>query len=226
MVAGSLVVIFSFVKPQQNSPQTISERTLSVEVTESDHRKGNLDSPIALVEYGDFQCPACRSYAPFIKQIESEFGDRIVIVFRHLPLRAIHRNAMDAAFAAEAAARQGKFWEMHDVLFEKQSEWARENNAKDVFVEYAVSLGLNPDQFREDFESSETADIVEANFQAAIQDGLNSTPSFFLGGVRIQNPQSYEEFQQAILAVLGQSEQQANPSDLEQQEEPADSNDL
>src|SRR3989344_7304809 len=115
LVAGGAFLMFTFAPPQDPNQNSGSLPSLSVPVSEVDHINGNGESQIVLVEYGDFQCPACGSYFPLIKQLEQEFGDRIAFVWRHLPLRNIHKNAENAARATEAAAIQGKFWEMHDM---------------------------------------------------------------------------------------------------------------
>jgi protein-disulfide isomerase len=190
-------------------------------VGETDHIKGNTQSAIVLVEYGDFQCPACRSYTPIITQLEQNYGDRIAFVFRHFPL-PVHANSKNAARASEAAAIQGKFWEMHDILFDKQDDWAKKGDPEDIFMEYAVSLGLNPDQFREDFNSDGLKDKVQKDLLAANAEGLNSTPSFFLNGIKVRNPQSYGEFEQLITAVLAEQGGGQQP-DVEQSAESGDS---
>ncbi len=204
LVAGGAFLMFSFAPPQNPNQNPSSLSPLSVPVSEVDHSKGNPESQIALVEYGDFQCPACGAYFPILKQVEQEFGDRIAFVYRHFPLRQIHANAENAARASEAAALQGEFWGMHDMLFEKQGEWSSKGNVKDLFLDYAVSLGLNKEQFLVDIDSSVVEDHVQKDLDDAVRDGLDSTPSFFLAGTRLApNPQSYEEFRTAILRALG-----------------------
>jgi formate-nitrite transporter family protein len=209
LVVG-LIAVFTFINPQQD---TVVSANLSVPIHEADHIKGNIVSSVVLVEYGDFQCPACRAYMPIVQRVEEELGDRIAIVFRHFPLRSIHPNAEISARAAEAAAMQGKFWEMHDILFERQDEWARSSEARNIFEEYAAQLGLDTEQFRKDLDSSEVADQVQEDLNAALQDGLQGTPSFFLGGKRLSNPQSYDAFQQAILDELGEAQSSPEPED-------------
>ena len=164
--------------------------------------KGNSEAAVVLVEYGDFQCPACAVYAPLLSQLVAGFGNQLAVAYRHLPLSQIHENAEPSARASEAAALQGKFWEMHDLLFEKQSEWARQSSAEETFIGYAASLGLDEGRFRSDLRSDEVRDRVQEDSISALADGLSSTPSFFLGGVRIPNPQSYEQFRQLVLEAL------------------------
>ncbi len=167
-----------------------------------DHVKGSSSSTVVLMEYSDFQCPACRSYYPVLRQIMQEFGDRITFVYRHFPLTSIHMNAEFAARAAEAAGKQGKFWEMHDLLFEKQNEWATVANIEEMFVSYAKLLELNEEQFKTDWKGSEVKNFVSAERVHALKSGLQGTPSFILNGVQIENPNSLEEFRKVLLETL------------------------
>ncbi len=167
-----------------------------------DHVKGNRDSKVVLMEYSDFQCPACRIYYPVMRQITAEFGDRIAIAYRHFPLINIHPGAELAARAAEAAGKQGKFWEMHDLLFEKQNEWSGAANIEPMFESYASLIGISVDQFKIDIASKEIKDFVRAQRVHSIKSGLQGTPSFFINGKQIQNPASIEEFRAIIQKAL------------------------
>jgi|SRR3989344_1924632 len=212
-VAAGIFLVLSFATPPAQDQQNGFGSQLSLPVSARDNIKGNRDSSLVLVEYGDFQCPACAAYVPLIKQLEQEFGSEIAVAYRHLPLRQIHPNAELSARAAQAAALQGKFWEMHDVLFEKQSSWAKISNPEDTFAEYAVSVGLDEQQFRNDLKSNEVRDRVQEDYASALADGLNSTPSFFFRGVRISNPQTYEQLRQLVLAALEQHGTSAEPAE-------------
>lgn len=167
-----------------------------------DNAKGNLESSVVVMEYSDFQCPACRSYYPMVRQLITEFEDRVVFVFRHFPLLSIHPNAEFAARAAEAAGEQDKFWEMHDILFQKQNEWARVANVTPLFESYATLLALDLEKFKTDFSSDAVKDFVRAQRVHAVQAGLQGTPSFFVNGEQIKNPGSYDEFRNIILEAL------------------------
>lgn len=199
LVAGSLYGLLRL----SNTSSLPSDGSLTQNVTQTDHVKGNTSSPVVLIEYGDFQCPACKHYYPMIKQLGVEFGDRIQIVSRHFPLKMVHPNAEEAAWAAEAAAAQGKFWEMHDLLFERQDDWARERDPRDMFVEYASILVLDKDQFVRDYESDAARQRVEEQYQSGIAAGVKGTPTFFLNGKPIANPKNYEELQQLVASALG-----------------------
>lgn len=167
-----------------------------------DHIKGNASSTVVIMEYSDFQCPACRSYYPVVREVMAEFGDRVALVYRHFPLIGIHPNAELAARAAEAASRQGKFWEMHDLLFEKQNEWASVANVAPMFESYATLIGLSVEQFKTDFVSKEVKDFVRAQRAHAVKAGLQGTPSFFINGKQIQNPSSVLLFKEIIKNAL------------------------
>jgi len=163
---------------------------------------GNASSTIVLMEYSDFQCPACRTYYPVVRQIMQEFGDKITLVYRHFPLTGIHANAEFAARAAEAASKQGKFWEMHDLLFEKQNEWSSSANVSEIFESYAKLLDLNIEQFRSDWKSEGVKNFVSAQRMHALKSGLQGTPSFFINGKQIQNPSSVDDFRKVITEAL------------------------
>ena len=153
------------------------------------------DSKVVLTEYGDFQCPACGAYYPLVKQLEKDFPN-LTLVFRHFPLPQ-HGNAWPAAQAAEAAGAQGKFWEMHDMLYENQDFWSGEKNAQSIFQTYAQKLGLNIDKFKADFDSSKAKNKIEPDLQGGTTQ-INGTPTFFLNNQKIENPQSYEQFKSII----------------------------
>ena len=150
-----------------------------------------------LVEFGDFQCPACGFYYTLVKKLKEEFGDRLEVVFKQFPLRAIHRNADLAARASEAARLQNKFLEMHNILFEKQSEWSNSDDALAIFTSYAENLGLERDKFIEDIDSDTVRDRINADYQEGVKNKVNSTPTFYLNGKKI-SPGSYDEFRQLI----------------------------
>ena len=123
-------------------------------------------------------------------------------MYRHFPLRNIHPNADLAARAAEAAGRQGKFWEMHDLIFEHQKEWADQKDARELFVQYAQSLNLDIEQFWVDVDSSEIKDKIDIDSKSGLNFEVNATPTFFLNGEKLQNPRNYEEFKSLIQAAI------------------------
>ncbi len=176
-------------------------------VSISDWIRGDKQSKVVLVEYSDFQCPACKIFYSFLKQIEEKYGAKMELVYRNFPLSQ-HANAMLAAQAAEAAGRQGKFWEMHDMIFEGQDAWANQSNAdaQNTFVSYAQSLKLNIDQFKNDLNSAEIKTKIEQDYRGGIKSGVNATPTFFLNGKKLPPPTSYGEFENTIVQAIN-----ANP---------------
>lgn len=184
VVLAALVV--SYFVSQKSSEKPTAESIAGVEVMPlSSHVKGAEDAEFKLVEYSDFQCPACKNAAPAVSQLVADYGDRVSVEYRHYPLRSIHPNAQIAAQAAEAAGKQGKFWEMHDLLFEKQTEWATSFNPKRFFKTYAQDLGLHADRFAFDLEADEVKDLVNAQFNEAQSLSLPGTPAFVMNGEQI-----------------------------------------
>jgi len=169
---------------------------LAVPVSDSDHKKG--EGETVLVEYSDFQCPACLQYQPSLRQLLTELPGKVTLVYRHFPLRQAHPNAQIAAQASEAAALQGKFWEMHDVLFATQSEWSNDANATEKFSTYAQALGMNVEKFNVDINSDEVKAKVNSDLEGGVQSGINSTPTFFVDGKKLTNPKNYQEFKSMI----------------------------
>lgn len=152
-------------------------------VQTDDHIRGKVDSKVYFIEYADFECPACNSWAPELQKIEAEYGDRVAFVFRHFPLTNLHVNALAAARASEAAGLQGKFWEMHDLLFSKYNEWKGDNkSAQGKFESYAEELGLDMDQFRQDYKSEAVLDRINSDAASATELGATGTPTFFVNG--------------------------------------------
>lgn len=174
----------------------------SAKVHPLDYVKGNASSTVVIMEYSDFQCPACRAYLPLTRQVTQEYGDKIAFVYRSFPLTSIHFNSELAARAAEAARKQGKFWEMHDILFEKQLEWEKESDVMKYFESYATLIGISVDRFRIDFNSDEVKNFVRAEMAFGRKIGINGTPTFYINGKKIDNPQSIEQFRAAINQYL------------------------
>lgn len=164
----------------------------------TNHTYGEGKSGVTVTEYGDFQCPACFNYYPIFKQLKEKYKDQVTFQFRHFPIISAHQNAMAAHRAAEAAGRQSKFWEMHDLLYERQKTWETSTNASGVFEDYAMELGLNVDQFKTDVASESANDDVQADFQAGEDAGVVGTPTFFIDGKLIETPNSLEAFEQLI----------------------------
>jgi protein-disulfide isomerase len=146
------------------------------------HSIGPADAPVTLEEFGDFQCPPCGLLHPVLKDMEKEFGSQLRVIFREFPLAQTHQHAINAARAAEAAAMQGKFWEMHDLIFTNQRTWKDAFDARPTFEEYAVKLGLDIAKFRRDVTSSAVDQRIALDGRRANAMGVNGTPTVFMNG--------------------------------------------
>ena len=150
---------------------------LKPDVNPDDHKFGNANAAITLVEFGDFECPHCGRAHPLIQQLLKELEGKIHFVFRNFPLQESHPHAYISALAAEAAGKQGKFWEMHDLIFENQ-----QNLNAGFLLRLAEELKLNMDQFAKDWKGKEAEVKVETDFESGVRSGVNGTPGFFLNG--------------------------------------------
>ena len=164
--------------------------------------KGPENAVVTLMEYGDFQCPTCGSFHPVVAQLMDRFPDQLQLEFHHYPLVSVHPNALAAAIATEAAAEQDAFWEMHDLVFELQTQWSSHPNPEEVFVLYAERLGLNRDLFEAAYQSGGAEARVRADLERSEALGLPCTPTFFVNGQMIPLPKTFEEFENVIAAVI------------------------
>ena len=153
--------------------------SLKPAVSTTDHKQGKKYADIVIVEYGDYQCPYCGAAYPVLKEKMNKYGNQIQFVFRNFPLSEMHQYARPAAIAAEAAALQGKFWEMHDAIYENQ-QYLSEN----LLLELAEKLALDSEQFNNDIKKSEVAAKVDSDFESGIMSGVNGTPSLFVNGIK------------------------------------------
>lgn len=175
-------------------------------VTETDHVKGAEDAKVVVIEYGDFQCPYCGAVHPVIKEVLPKYEDKVKFVFRHFPITSIHPNALVAHKAAEAAGKQDKFWEMHDKLYENQSAWSSSNDAISVFNGYAKEIGLDVKKFEKDFDSESVLKTINGAKAAGSAAGVESTPTIFVNGEKIQSPASAKAFGDSLDKALKESE--------------------
>ncbi len=198
----------------------------------TNHVLGEGSTGVVLIEYGDFQCPACGSYHPILQQVKELYKDRVTFQFRHFPLESLHKNARAASRAAEAAAAQGKFWEMHDYLFENQMAWQDTGDPVSIFENYAKIIGVEDmAKFTEDYKSSTINGLINADLDAGRALGASSTPTFVLDGVKLDdNPAaSVQAFSvlldEAIAKKTGQQPTQSTEqSPTQEQTTPAEEN--
>lgn len=182
------------------SPSTPATITIP-EISSQDFIKGpqsaSNSAKVTLVEYADFQCPACGVYYSPVKQLEENFGQNLRVIYRFFPLVNTHKNSMLAAQTAYAAGLQGKFWEMHDLLFENQSSWS-DIDPRETFLGYAKDLKLDMNKFTKDLDADSTKEFINKSLNSGTSIGINSTPTFFVNGTHIQNPQGYDAFKKII----------------------------
>jgi protein-disulfide isomerase len=146
---------------------------------ESMHIRGNVDAPVTLEEFGDFQCPPCGGISVFLDELVKEYEPNLRIVFRNFPLQ-MHEHAREAALAAEAAGLQGRFWEMHDLLYREQASWSKADNTRELFESYAGMIGINVDQFKKDMEGEKARERVDSDQERANSLGVKVTPDVFI----------------------------------------------
>lgn len=210
ITAISLIFIFGFIFLAYiltNSPQNPATTTELKTVQATDHIKWSPDKKNVLVEYSDLQCPACKNFYLYIKgQLEAtqsgevDITKNVTFVYRHFPLFQAHKNAYAAAYAAEAAGKQNKFFEMESKLFDTQEQWSSNANPKEFFVGLAQELQLDTNTFKTDIDSKEVKDKVDADYLSGQQAGVNSTPTFFLNGEKVV-VRSFDEFKKLLQSV-------------------------
>jgi protein-disulfide isomerase len=170
---------------------------LTPAVNDKDHIQGLPEARLELVEFGDYQCPHCGVAYPIIKQIQKKLGKKLKFIFRNFPLSEAHPSAFGAAVATEAAAKQDRFWEMHDILFENQSSLVQQ-----AILKYARKLGLAPMEFENDLEDASLSAKVEADFESGIKSGVNGTPSFFINGHKFNGDYGYDSLFEALRQIV------------------------
>lgn len=179
---------------QQNVPD------LTVPVSARDHVQGSSGAPVVMVEYGDYECPDCLNAWPIVQELQRSFGPKLAFVFRHYPQSSIHPHASVAAQAAEAAAAQGKFWEMHDLLFSHQHDLATLD-----LTHLALQLGLEVYGFQSSLDDGKTARKVRDDYESGRASGVKGTPTFFLNGRRYRGRADAASMGSEINSLLNQS---------------------
>ena len=195
-LSGRNRVDVSSVEP--NSILTPSDQSGNI----GDHVYGNKNSKVQLIEYGDFQCPGCGSVHPTVQSIKEKYKDDIAFVFRNFPLTSIHPNALVAAATAEAAGKQGKYWQMHDKLYTQQDTWSNAtiNDRTNVFSGYASEVGLDIDRYNKDLTDPNITKKINFDLALGKDQGVTSTPTFYLNGRELDQDTwgTLEKFEKAI----------------------------
>ncbi len=191
--------IFWFTRDKASAPTSGGNNSTQT----TNHIMGNGKKNVTLIEYGDYQCPACGAYYPVVKAVVDKYKDDIYFQFRNFPLVSLHQNAFAGARAAEAADKQGKFWQMHDLLYEQQNTWGQASSPKTYFDSYAQQLGLDVTKFDQDYASGEVNDLINADKKAAEALGATGTPTFVLDGKKLDNnPQDQAAFEKLITDAI------------------------
>jgi len=167
--------------------------SLHVAVNEHDQRQGNINAPLVLVEYGDYECPHCGAAYPVVKQLQKDFGGRLLFVFRNFPLSEMHPHAVAAARVAEAAALQKKFWEAHDSIFEHQEDLSSYS-----LLRYAKAAGTDVKKLVTDMNSDRIINKVDSDIESGVRSGVNGTPTFFINGQRHDSYYDYDVLKSAL----------------------------
>lgn len=172
-----------------NKAETLKKDNLPVTVNLSaaDHRLGNPNAKVSVIEFADLQCPACKAFDPIVTQVIAEYSDRVSFVFKHFPLATIHQNAILGAMATEAAAVQGKFWEMKKTLYENQADWSTSLDSKNKVVALAVSIGLNKEKFEANLLNKNLEEKVFVDLKEATNLKLGGTPSFIINNKKVDS---------------------------------------
>ena len=166
--------------------------------TTDGQKLGPDNAKVQIVEFSDFQCPACAAAYPYLEQAQKNNSNEVQVIFRHFPLTQIHDNTIAASMAAEAAGVQGKFWEMAKKLFENQASWGDLSSPNSTFVSYARDLGLDATQFEKDLDNPDLNSRVEKDSSYATELGINSTPTFYINGTKIVGARTVDQWQELI----------------------------
>lgn len=181
------------------------------------HVSGQGNANVTLIEYGDFECPACYRFYPIIEEVREKYEEEITFQFRHFPLVEIHQNALAASRAAEAAGKQDGFWDMYNLLYQNQPAWSQSSNPLSAFEGYAEQIGLDVERYKEDFRSEEVNRAVQADRNEARRLGYSSTPTFELNGEQLTDVQgTVEYFTEIIDAAIAESQNDQESSDSEE----------
>ena len=198
VAAGAAV----YLSRQPDQPTETAATATHVDIKGGGHFRGPENAAVTLVEFGDYQCPSCGAYHPLVKEILNRYPQQLRLEFHHFPLVTIHPNTMLASQAVEAAGEQGKYWEMHDAVFEHQMEWAGSPNPEPVFIALASGIGLDINKFMQSLRSPEVQTRILKDVERGQEAKVEAVPTFFINGEQIHVRLSMEDFVQAIESHL------------------------
>lgn len=206
VLAGAIFFLTKF-SPNQTAQRPVDSNVLGILTKEDSYKRSfpldqiaTSSAKVNIVEFSDFECPACAAAEPVVKQILTDYQGKVSLTYRHFPLPK-HKNSLKAAQAAEAAGEQGKFWQMHDLLFEKQDEWTKSSDTSSLFLDYAQSLSLDQEKLKTDMESEKLKSKIKRDLNDVTSLRLNSTPTFFVNGENLEDF-SYTTFKSKIDSEL------------------------
>ena len=199
ILVGGIFLLSKAGNSQQNTPAA-NPKLL---IREDSYQTSSTSAQVTIVEFGDYECPACAQVNPIIKQVIKDYQDKVNFVFRNYPLPQ-HKNALIAAFAAHAAGEQGKFWEMHDKLYETQNDWSQSSSPLDIFADCAKSLDLDLDKFKSDVSSKKYQDKINQDVSDGNNLNITATPTFYINGIVLPGVPSESEFKSIIDQILSQ----------------------
>lgn len=201
-IATIILLVSGVFYLNSTNPQVTSQGTVDKKILVAG--KNTIGSPkakVTVVEFADFQCPACGAFYPDAKKIVSDYNGKIHYVYRHYPLPS-HKNARAAAQAAEAAGAQGKFWQMHDKLFDMQAQWAEGDNPTELFTSFAKELKLDETKFKKAVEENTHNDIIQKDIQDGNKAGVNSTPTVFVNGKKVEGATSIADLTAKVRSAI------------------------
>lgn len=200
-----VLIVWGLIVAGNKEPKTKVNLKTPSSISDNDHVKGPEDAPVTIIEYSDFECPACQMYYFVMERLLASSTIPIRFAYRHFPL-SYHVNAVPASLASEAGGRQGKFWEMYSLIFENYTDWTGKGDASDIFAGYARDLGLDMEKYNSDITDPVLRKKISDNLEEGISIGVNATPTFFVNGKVITNPSSYNEF----LSIIEKASQESS----------------
>jgi protein-disulfide isomerase len=202
VVVGGMIGLFALANKSASSGPTPTGDKSKI-IRDSSHKTGS--GSVQLVEFGDYECPACGAAYPSVKQIMKDFDGKVTLYFRNFPLTQVHKNAMMGAEAAESAGAHGKYWEMHDALYDNQKDWGELNasDAETKVLSYAKNLGLDSDKMKSDIDNEKFKTVIQQDMADGTALGIQGTPTFYINGTQLQGGYDYPTLRDAINKALG-----------------------
>lgn len=193
LVIGSIIIFTS----HKTAKPTASGDMPDINTTVGQKEGAGDSARVKIVEFGDYECPFCGKAEPDLRQAVQKNSDKVELIFRDFPLPQ-HQNALPAAYAAYAAGAQGKYWPMHELLYDRQSSWVNASDPESVFLGYARELGLDSNKFKADYGSAAAKKAIQADADYGTKIGVNETPTFYVNGKKVTGVQTLEQWQQLI----------------------------